>query len=213
MNPRLARKSREAEKRKAGALFREQKRDFSQPRNSPSDYVLHLQRTIGNHAVEGLLKPENASGRGLLAHPSTHVVRQGHGQILRRAMTSSGKKGPVGPKGERCSGWLRDPESTSIVAAKHYVRTELKSSHGNPETVKCELVMPDRFLCRVTFSDGTVITVIARPDVIIVGVGRILTLSPPPDRPLCFYNYSCPSPTRELVLTKRECKSQKSKSK
>jgi hypothetical protein len=56
MTPILARETRKAEKGKTGALFRKQKAEFSQPRNFPSNYVLYLQRTIGNHAVEGLFK-------------------------------------------------------------------------------------------------------------------------------------------------------------
>ena len=188
--------------------------------HSPLDQVMHLQRTIGNQAVEGLFTSGVIQEKLLTGHAfgtvgahdgqsNPGVLSFDNGQTIMRALSSSEGTAPAGPGKDECSGWLRDPESTSVVAAKHYVRTELKPSRGNPETVTCDRVHPDRFLCRVKFSDGTIIAVIARPDVIVVGVSPISTLRPPPDQPLCFYDYSCPTSSGELVLTKRECKSAK----
>jgi hypothetical protein len=91
-----------------------------------------------------------------------------------------------------------------------YVRTELHGDRGVVERIECDLSGSDgRFACVAHFSDGTPIRVFVRPDVIIVSVYPVQSLTPPPDRPLCWYDYACPGPDRDLVLTKRKCDSAK----
>ena len=110
-----------------------------------------------------------------------------------------------------CAGWFSDHESTSKRAAEHYVRTELVGDRGVVERIECDLFNPDTgaFACTVHFTDGTPIRVIVRRDAIIVGVYPLQTMHPPPDRPLCWYDYRCPGPNRDLVLTKRKCQTSK----
>jgi hypothetical protein len=171
----------------------------------PVTRIMALHQTIGNQAVQRLF----AGTRGLqgstggLQHDDTRVIMNFH----------AGSKGapPTGDEKGDCSGRIKDQESLSIKAAKHYVATRLVWSPGDPETVSCDPpISTGAYLCRVTFTDGTMIKVIARPDAIIVGVNP-LSLSPPPDRPLCFYDFHC-TPSGELVLTERECKTGKQSS-
>lgn len=109
-----------------------------------------------------------------------------------------------------CAGWLADPQSTTKRAAEHYVRTELQGDRGVVERIECDLSAPSgAFGCIVYFSDGTPIRVIVRKDAIIVSVYPIESMNPPPDRPLCWYDYKCVGPNRELVLTKRKCQTSK----
>jgi hypothetical protein len=109
-----------------------------------------------------------------------------------------------------CAGWLSDRESTTKRAAEHYVRTELVGDRGVVERIECDIFTPDgAFGCIAHFSDGTQIRVIVRKDAIIVSVYPIPSMYPPPDRPLCWYDYKCTEPDRDLVLTKRKCQSSK----
>lgn len=110
-----------------------------------------------------------------------------------------------------CAGWFADHESLSKRAAENYVHTELKGNRGAVEQIECDLFDPGSgaYACTVHFSDGTPIRVIARKDAIIVGVAPIQSMYPPPDRPLCWYGYTCVGANRELVLTKRKCQSAK----
>lgn len=108
-----------------------------------------------------------------------------------------------------CEHWVRDPESLSKRVAEHYVTTEVRPPiHATVEKIDCERPgASGAYGCTVHFSDGTTIRVIVRSDVIIVGFFPLNTMTPPPERPLCFYDYHCPPPLGDLVLTKRECKS------
>lgn len=128
-------------------------------------------------------------------------------QAVQRLFESGHTKDPD----DQCAGWFSDHESTSKRAAEHYVRTELTGNRGSVERIECDLFNTDTgaFACTVHFSDGTPIRVIVRKDAIIVGVYPLQTMHPPPDRPLCWYDYTCPNPNRDLVLTKRKCQTSK----
>jgi hypothetical protein len=128
---------------------------------------------------------------------------------LQRAVeeqSGSGTKEPEDP----CAGWFSDRESTTKRAAEHYVRTELAGDRGVVERIECDLFLPTgEFGCTAHFSDGTPIRVLVKKNEIIVSVAPINSMNPPPDRPLCWYDYKCVGPERDLVLTKRKCQSSK----
>ncbi|MBW2661790.1 MAG: DUF4157 domain-containing protein [Deltaproteobacteria bacterium] len=89
-----------AESKREDSVFKAKRTDFSKSANSPVDHILHLQRTIGNQAVQRLFKsgviqaklkigqpgdifvrrgkynPDSSRGRELLAHELTHFVQQ-----------------------------------------------------------------------------------------------------------------------------------------
>ncbi|MGQ3685014.1 MAG: eCIS core domain-containing protein [Candidatus Loosdrechtia sp.] len=181
--------------------------------------------TVGRDVVfgRGQYAPWSEAGRKLLSHELTHVVQQGGkafdlsseraNKCLQRAVIGAGVITGTGTKEseDSCAGWFSDRESTSKRAAEHYVRTELTGDRGVVEKIECDLFNPDTgaFACTVHFTDGTPIRVIVRRDVIIVGVYPLQTMHPPPDRPLCWYDYKCPGPDRDLVLTKRKCQTSK----
>jgi hypothetical protein len=148
------------------------------------------------------------SSNGILSLASTQTAKS-----LQRAVEETGAStGIVTKESENeCAGWFADYESTSKRAAEHYVRTELTGDRGRVEKIECDLFSPDTgaFACTVHFTDGTPIRVIVRGDAIIVGVYPLQTMYPPPDRPLCWYDYKCPGPNRDLVLTKRKCQTSK----
>jgi hypothetical protein len=103
-----------------------------------------------------------------------------------------------------CAGWFADAESTSKRAAEVYVRNELTGDRGVVETIDVHgRDNPEGYTCTVHFSDKTTnIEVIVFRNEIIVredlpGIANRLT---------CWYDYKCPPPNRDLVLTRRECK-------
>lgn len=109
-----------------------------------------------------------------------------------------------------CAGWFSDHESLTKRAAENYVRSELTGDRGAVEQIECNSFAPSgAYACTAHFSDGTPIRVIVRRDVIIVSVHPITSMHPPADQPLCWYDYKCIGPSRELVLTKRKCQSAK----
>jgi Domain of unknown function (DUF4157) len=172
--------------------------------------------TLGSNIVfgAGQYKPGSDSGNRLIAHELTHVVQQGgHGDAAQRAAIEAGVTTVTGTKEseDACAGWFVDHESTSKRAAEYYVRTELAGDRGAVKKIECDLFDPDTgaFACTVHFTDGTPIRVIVRRDAIIVGVYPLQTFFPPVDRPLCWYDYKCPGPNRDLVLTKRKCQTSK----
>ena len=127
------------------------------------------------------------------------------GLVQRSSDAPTGGKSP--PENE-CAGWFSDRESLSKRAAELYVRTELSGKRGVVEKIECDMGAANgAFACTVHFSDGTKIRVIARPDSIVVGVPPLNTMHPPPDQPLCWYDYKCPGPNHDLVLIKRKCQS------
>lgn len=146
---------------------------------------------------------------GVLLHTSSGRTPT----FIQRAMEEAGVQTGAGTKEseDECAGWFVDRESTSKRAAEHYVRTELAGDRGTVEKIECDLFNPETgaFACTVHFTDGTPIRVIVRRDAIIVGVYPLQTMYPPPDRPLCWYDYKCPGPNRDLVLTKRKCQTSK----
>ena len=149
------------------------------------------------------------------AHSSSIPTLAGSAQTantLQRAVeeaevrSAGGMKEPEDP----CAGWFSDRESTTKRAAEHYVRTELVGDRGVVERIECDLPLPSgEFACTAHFTDGTPIRVLVKKNEIIVSVAPINTMNPPPDRPLCWYDYKCTGPNRELVLTKRKCQSSK----
>ena len=181
------------------------RKNFGGHAAQPVTRIMALHQTIGNQAVQRLF----TENRGLQA--STEGLQFDETRTMLRAHVGSNGATPIGIEKGDCSGWFKDQESLSIKAAKHYVATRLGWPPGVPEQVSCDPpISTGAYLCRVTFSDGTVIKVIAKPNEIIVGVNP-LSLSPPPDRPLCFYDFHC-TPSGELILTERECKTGKQSS-
>ena len=178
--------------------------------------------TVGHNMVfdAGRFAPGTHEGRRLIAHELTHVVQQGRAvtaSVIQRQPAAGGnavaqdaaqtvneeKKDETSP----CPSWFRDGESLSKRAAEEYVRNDLTPlSQGTVQKIECEKPFSNgNYGCYVHFSDGLVIRVIVRRQDVVVGVPPITTLTPPADRPLCFYDYSCPE--GQLVLSKRECKS------
>lgn len=106
-----------------------------------------------------------------------------------------------------CPSWRGDPESITKRAGEFYARNHLTPpSQATVERIDCEPPVPNgNYGCYVHFSDGLVLRVIVRATDIVVGKGPgpITTLRPPPDSPLCFYEYSCPE--QDLVLKVKEC--------
>jgi len=168
-------------------------------RLAPSDDAFEQQaEALSAHSREG--------AASLASNPRTPAV-------LQRAVEEVGAQTVTGTNASEneCAGWFADHESTSKRAAEHYVRTELVGDRGTVERIDCNRFIPDTgaFGCTVHFSDGTPIRVIGRRDAIIVSVYPIQTMYPPPDRPLCWYDYKCSGPNRDLVLTKRKCQTSK----
>lgn len=165
---------------------------------APNDILEQQAEAAAAHSSDGVLS--------LTSNPRTPIFMQ-------RAMGEADTQTGAGSKEseDECAGWFSDRESTSKRAAEHYVRTELVGDRGTVERIECDLFDPDTgaFACTVHFSDGTPIRVIVRRDAIIVGVFPLQTMHPPPDRPLCWYDYKCPGPNRDLVLTKRKCQTSK----
>ncbi|MBI9048810.1 MAG: DUF4157 domain-containing protein [Anaerolineaceae bacterium] len=135
------------------------------------------------------------------------------GLSIQRAVQAPGSAGAGGKTvtNDACAGWFVDHQSLTKRAAEHYVDSELKGKRGSVERIVCDLFDPKSgaYACTNYFSDGTPIRVIVRKDAIIVSVAPIVTMYPPPDRPLCWYDYKCIGPSRHLVLTKRKCHSAK----
>jgi hypothetical protein len=102
-----------------------------------------------------------------------------------------------------CAGWFADAESTSKRAAEFYVRNELTGDRGVVEKIDVHgRDNPEGYTCTVHFSDKTTnIEVIVFPNEIIVRED----LPGIADRLTCWYDYKCPPPNRDLVLTKRHC--------
>lgn len=177
--------------------------------------------TVGHNMVFASERfvPGMQTGRRLIAHELTHVVQQGGASaVLQRQPAASANPAATDaaqPSREEsndastCPGWFDDPQSLSKRAAEHYVRNDLTPpSQAEVEKVDCEKPIANgNYACMVKFSDGLVIRVIVRKQDIVVGVPPFTTMTPPPDRPMCFYNYACPQD--DLILTKRECRSSK----
>ena len=110
----------------------------------------------------------------------------------------------VAQTNDDCSRWFADAESTSKRAAEFYVRNELTGDRGVVEKIDVDgRGDPRGYTCTVHFSDkATNIEVVVLPNEIIVRE----ILSGLSDRLTCWYDYKCPPPNRDLVLTKRECK-------
>lgn len=177
--------------------------------------------TVGPHIVfsNAQLSSGNQAERRLIAYELTHVVQQGGAAsttLIQRQPTIDANAEPqdaAAPSEVKnlevsaCPAWFSDPESISKRAAEHYVREELTP----PSQVAAEKVRREKsaangnYACSVHFSDGSVIRVLVLKKEIIVGVLPFNTMKPPADRPMCFYDYTCPQD--DLISTKRECRS------
>jgi hypothetical protein len=102
------------------------------------------------------------------------------------------------------AGWFADAESISKRAAEFYVRNEMTGDRGVVENIDVQgRDNPQGYTCVVHFSDKkTNIEVVVLPNEIIVRED----LPDISNRLTCWYDYKCPPPNRDLVLTKRECK-------
>jgi hypothetical protein len=103
-----------------------------------------------------------------------------------------------------CAGWFADAESISKRAAEFYVRNELTGDRGVVEKIDVQgRDNREGYTCTVHFSDKTTnIEVVVFPNEIIVRED----LPDISNRLTCWYDYKCPPPNCDLVLTKRECK-------
>jgi Domain of unknown function (DUF4157) len=152
-----------------------------------------LERTAETAAGQAETRSSPALGHG-----------RASGGLLQRAEDPAGG-GKAGAEND-CAGWFADHESLSKRAAELYVRSQLAGKRGTVEKIDCDMTAPNgAFACTVRFSDGTQIRVIARPDSIVVGVFPLKSMHPGPDQPLCFYDFKCPGPHHDLVLTKIKC--------
>ncbi len=173
--------------------------------------------TLGRNIVfgQGQYSLGTTEGKSLLAHELTHVLQQRITNSVQRkaAIEGSqngaatkvdlGRQSPI--KESDCSGWQRDPQSISKVAAEHYVVMELglfsRITAGLVKSIKCDT---SPLCCRepggiadcfVEFPNGLQIHVTIYLDKIQVSG---------PKSPICLYDYTCP-PSGELVLRKRKC--------
>src|SRR5262245_13734949 len=118
--------------------------DFSEVRVHSGSLAAASARSVGARAytvgpdivfASGEYAPGSPEGAKLLAHELVHAIQQRGGtRELQRAVEASeesadlstergGGPGPTEPKEDPCAGWLRDPESLSIAASRHYRRT------------------------------------------------------------------------------------------
>jgi hypothetical protein len=150
------------------------------------------------------LSTRGPTGISVGSIPQTKLAAQRE-VSLEGTQTDSATKvdpGPGAPDKENdCSGWQSDQQSTSKVAAEHYVRTELGLLLGSVETIECD-PPPMPYMCHVHFRGGLVVSVTVHADRITVAVSP--TGTPQPNAPFCTYDYRCP-PSGGLVLKRREC--------
>ncbi len=74
------------EAKKENSVSKIRKTDFSQPVNSPIDYVLQLQRTIGNQAVQRLFKSGVIQAKLKIGQPNDIYEQEADGvaeQVMR----------------------------------------------------------------------------------------------------------------------------------
>src|SRR5215831_13533747 len=102
-----------------------------------------------------------------------------------------------------CAGWFSEAESISQRASEFFVQNELTGNRGVVEKIDVRgRDNPEGYTCVVHFSDKTTdIEVVVHPDEIIVREARP-DIS---DRWTCWYDYKCPPPNNDLVLSKRKC--------
>jgi hypothetical protein len=105
---------------------------------------------------------------------------------------------------DNCGGWFSDAESISKRAAEFFVQNELTGDRGVVEKIDVrDRNNPEGYTCTVHFSDKTtnIEVVVFRKEIIVREALPDIS-----DRLTCWYDYKCPLPNRDLVLTKRECK-------
>jgi hypothetical protein len=172
-----------------------------------------LAYTVGRDVVfgAGQYAPQTSRGRHVLAHELTHVIQQTGvpGSLPAACAVIQRQQGPAtddigSPTQDAeelgdCSGWERDTESFTIVAAEHFVLTELDPSLlGEVEAVECQ---GPAWWCWVTYSTGLRVDVRVFTD-------RRVGISAGPKYPSCHYTYDCiPDEygVLRLVLTKDHC--------
>jgi hypothetical protein len=103
-----------------------------------------------------------------------------------------------------CPGWFSDAESISNRAAEFFVRNELTGDRGMVKKIDVQgRDNPDGYTCNVHFSDKktNIEVVVLRKETIVREALPDIS-----DRWTCWYEYKCPRPDRDLLLTKRQCK-------
>jgi len=161
-------------------------------RRAPS--IPHLQRTIGNQAVQRMLRSQ--------AELKAIVSPAAGPGLLQRQTQSPDDQGD-------CSGWERDCESFCIRAARQYWQDTDGVHPPAIKSFKCDkpFVGPDGAplagLCIITYEGGLVVSVARRR-------GRTLTIwrttpSQSYDGPSCEYEYHCTVQDGSLVLNKLSC--------
>lgn len=137
--------------------------------------------------------------KGESADQTTDVQAQGDQSIEAQSAGDAGT-----PQADpNCDGWYSDAESTSKRAAEFFVKNELTGDRGVVEKIDVvDRDDPESYSCTVHFSDkATNIEVVVFRNEIIARED----LPSLDDRWTCWYNYKCPPPNKDLVLTKRKC--------
>ena len=86
----------------------------------------------------------------------------------------------------------------------YYANRQLAGDRGVVEKIAVHgRDNPEGYTCTVHFSDNTtnIEVVVFRKEIIVREALPGIS-----DRLTCWYDYKCPPPNRDLVLTKRECK-------
>lgn len=171
-----------------------------------------VMRMTDTRSISENVRASASVQRRVAADESASMLQRKEGASETSASEPAGPKDGGGKEeGSRCPSWRGDPQSISKRAAETYVQNDITPpSQATVEKIDCEVPRDNgNYGCYVHFIDGLVVRVIVREKDIVVGMGPgpITTLTPPPARPLCFYDYHCPD--GHLVLTVIECKSAK----
>ncbi len=85
MNKLYRRSYKQSKSRKRNRVSRSQNNELSESKDTTADHIMHLQRTVGNQAVQRLIKNVEIQGKRPLGHELAHVVQQENkGRIIQR---------------------------------------------------------------------------------------------------------------------------------
>lgn len=165
--------------------------------SSASDSDLPL--TVGMHGNDQHEQAAQAVADGVIPAESLRVINGSAATGLQRA-EDTGKSEAA----DACAKQENDPESFSIMAAKHFLTEVDPSASQLAKSVHCEVSPsdPQRMECDVTFSDGQTIHVTW-----IKNLNNVEAQRPTPDgRQWCVYHYVC-DPSGEVRYEKKGCSS------
>jgi len=144
-----------------------------------------------------------AAAEGFTSGASRQALEGGASAGIQRA-EETGKNQAPGQTEDVCAKQENDPESFTILAAKHFLTEVDPGASQLAKTVTCEAASPDgdRMECDVTFSDGGKIHVTW-----IKSLNNVEAQRPTPDgRQWCVYHYVC-DPSGEVRYEKKGCSS------